>query len=444
MGFAESFLKAKALKLASQKQKQQEKLTNLQIQEAVLKLGAFSEQARAQDRVLNPPPPEFGNLSVSGALAAQEEQANPQGLIGGQDAPANASLSEIMARAQTGKVNDLVRSGLLDEFKKLQQFQGFRTQEESLANIQGSGILGGEQQGGEFIKRKTTLNPMTGSLSLQFEQARPIVRDLDENSLAVISPITGEMVGTIEKSSPGRRRTLQEQQFVPEKELENIVFIDPIKRKVIPAPFNLTRGQLNDKKFRRVGPAQKKQLAALTSALGMLEQLSGTVDSVFTAQAGLLERGIAGGQNTWEQILQNNPALTLYSSQSQGFVSRLARALGEVGTLTDQDAARALKLLPRIRNIFGLPDTADIAQAKMEAFTTLLQSQYNQILGGQVFDVKTPVFDKLIKDSPEDGLFQQGREAIGGAERSLAGEAKSTLDKAWESFKKRFDLQDSQ
>ncbi len=419
-------LEQKRFALEKKMAKSKQEIQKLKIQEITQQLAAQQVKQKATGRLLKP--------DSSPTVNTPE----------GPPRPDQQGVLARLAQGQTNTIRDAVLSGSLGELQNIQKVQAFRTPEQALANVQKSGILGGGQQGPEFIKRKTILNPGTGSLSLQFEQARPIVRDLDENALAVISPITGEMVGTIEKSSPKRRRTLQEQQFIPEKELADIVFVDPKKRTVSPAPFNLRRGDLNDKDFVRVNPAQKKQLAALSSALGMLEQLSGSVDKVFTAQAGLLERGVAGGQNVWEQIIQNNPALTIYSSQSQGFVSRLARALGEVGTLTDQDAARALKLLPRIRNIFGLPDTADIAQAKMEAFTTLLQSQYNQILGKNVFDVKTPIFDKLIKDAPDDGLFQQGREAVGTAERGLAGEAKSVLDKGWESFKKRFNLQDSQ
>jgi hypothetical protein len=129
MGFFRGFARGRRQKLAEQVAKQQEKINKLRIEELTFKLGVASEQAKAQQRVLNPPPPEFGNLSVSGALAAREEQANPQGLIGGPDAPANASLSEIMARAQTGKVSDLVRSGLISEFQKLQQLQQGQTPE---------------------------------------------------------------------------------------------------------------------------------------------------------------------------------------------------------------------------------------------------------------------------------------------------------------------------
>jgi hypothetical protein len=212
--------------------------------------------------------------------------------------------------------------------------------------------------------------------------------------------------------------------------------IDRKNTRVGPSPVGLRRGDLNNENFVRVDANSKKKVQAIGAALDIVDRLQKLADQVFVAQAGLLERGIQGGRNAWEQILQSNPAFVLYSAQSQGFLSQLSRALGEVGTLTDEDIRRAKKLVPRTRNVFGLPDTADVATGKIESLKAILQQQYNTALGKDIFDIETPVIDKLIENTPgEENLLEQGTRAVGEAERGISQEAIDAAEKLIKEFK---------
>lgn len=435
MGFADGFFKGRQLKLQAEQQKLNEKLANLKIREATLRLGQMADeraararQQAAQERLFAAP--EFRNLSQSGALAAQEE-TNP-GVISGPDAPDTNSVVGRLAQMQTDKTRDLIQSGMLDEFKKL---NALKLQEKFLQGGFGQG--GG---GGGFNRQSTAINPMTGSMTITSQQVGPVIRNLDDTSVGIFDPNTGQLLETIDRSDPEREERARDREYVPESELQNILYIDRANQTVRSSPIGVRRGELNNENFIRVNPDQKKRLQALQNAFGIIDQLERSAAPVFQAQAGLLERGIAGGEQAWERIIQSNPALTLYSSQSQGFLSQLARALGEVGTLTDQDIGRSAKLVPRLVNIFGLPDTKDVAEAKIEGLRSLLQAQYNSILGQKVFDVKTPKLDELIKDAPESNIFTQGKEAVGKAERGAANEVGDRLNKMGEDLINRFGL----
>ncbi len=121
MGFADGFFKGRQLKLQAEQQKLQEKFADLKMKEFALKAGQLADAKAAEARLFKPP--EFSNLSQSGALAALEEQASPPGVIQGPDAPQSATLPGLLAQKQMDRKRDLIKSGLLDEFKKFQEFQ---------------------------------------------------------------------------------------------------------------------------------------------------------------------------------------------------------------------------------------------------------------------------------------------------------------------------------
>ena len=118
MGFADGFLKGTQARILKQQAKAKEKKDKLDLKMLGLKIGQLSDKIISQKNLFKPP--EFGNLSQSGAVAAREEQVNPRGLIGGSDAPPNASVTGQMADLQLNRQRDLVQSGLLGEFQKLQ------------------------------------------------------------------------------------------------------------------------------------------------------------------------------------------------------------------------------------------------------------------------------------------------------------------------------------
>lgn len=104
MGFAEGFFRAKAQKLAEKRFKLQQKLTEAQIEEAGVRAGVALDKKQAAERLLTPD---------SGPLPGQIGPPTPQ----------EQSITSRLAAGQTDTIADAVRSGLLGEFKKLQEVQ---------------------------------------------------------------------------------------------------------------------------------------------------------------------------------------------------------------------------------------------------------------------------------------------------------------------------------
>ena len=71
-------------------------------------------------------------------------------------------------------------------------------------------------------------------------------------------------------------------------------------------------------------------------------------------------RVVAGAQNVIGSALQTNPDATLFKSLGDGMLANMARAAGERGVLTDQDIARARKLIP------SLTDSREVASGKIQ------------------------------------------------------------------------------
>lgn len=104
---------------------------------------------------------------------------------------------------------------------------------------------------------------------------------------------------------------------------------------------------------------QKKMLTNLDNAENMLNILDsqlagvGTADFAPGARISGIFKNIAGD-------IGLNPEAATYEDTRQGFASRIARALGETGTLNDKDIERAINLLPK------LSDSTREAQVKLE------------------------------------------------------------------------------
>jgi len=215
---------------------------------------------------------------------------------------------------------------------------------------------------------------------------------------------------------------------------------------VNPSGINITRGDASAKDqqgnplFVRINARQRKDLEGINSALAIVEELKASAGPIFQANAGFFERAAAGAAQGFEEFLQTNPAITLYKKQLRGFSSRLSRSLGEVGTITDADAARTLGLFPQVRNFAGLPDTEQLANAKLEAFETFLKSHFNDILGQQVFDIERPFLDDLIKDSVDPSLLSQGASAVGEVEQTIGGTIVDTIGNSVKPLFKKFKL----
>lgn len=232
------------------------------------------------------------------------------------------------------------------------------------------------------------------------------------------------------------------QKFLPAAELQNLRVIDRANQRLLAPPIQLQRSQLNEQDFVRVTPTQSTKLETLDAAISVLDELRSTARKVFITKAGVLERSIQGGLQAYETLLQSDPDLVLYRQQSQGFLGVLARAAAsEKGPLNEGDVRRAGKIVPRLRNIAGLPDTAEVAERKMATLDRLLKSQYNTVIGRQVFDI-APLTEEeantLGADAPEDVLSDVASTA-GTLERSTIKQIEDRVEQWWRGAQKAFE-----
>lgn len=115
---------------------------------------------------------------------------------------------------------------------------------------------------------------------------------------------------------------------------------------------------------------QRKAVAAGNSALAVVDEIESTFNEIGGA-AGL--PGVLRNVGGKLRIDQN---ANLYNSQKLGYLSRIARAFGEVGTLAEGDVARAANLMP------DLADTPENAARKLEALRRLIGDARDRALQG--------------------------------------------------------------
>lgn len=95
----------------------------------------------------------------------------------------------------------------------------------------------------------------------------------------------------------------------------------------------------------------------------------------------------------------------LYESQRPSMVARMARAMGEVGPLTEYDLARYSALLPT----YG--DTRDMSEQKIQRLSDRL-SRAASVFGGQLLELpqqgaaaQQPVMDGAYEDTGLEGFY---------------------------------------
>lgn len=122
---------------------------------------------------------------------------------------------------------------------------------------------------------------------------------------------------------------------------------------------------------------QQKTENALRNATNVIDEVENAYMTVGGAQGAVqgTARNLAG------KVRLDQDA-NYYNSQRQGYLSRIARAFGEVGTLSDQDIARAVNLIP------DLADTPQNAARKLAGLRSLLaQAQQNNSGGSGNQDI---------------------------------------------------------
>jgi len=116
----------------------------------------------------------------------------------------------------------------------------------------------------------------------------------------------------------------------------------------------------------------REKMSTLDTAFNVYNTIKGLSEKINTFDVvgrvtGYLSRYVGGAT-------QMNTDIARYNAARQGFVSNVARTLGEKGTLAEGDVQRAISNLPTIN------DTQAVAQAKLETLRNILQSSKDSII----------------------------------------------------------------
>jgi len=113
---------------------------------------------------------------------------------------------------------------------------------------------------------------------------------------------------------------------------------------------------------REAGAEVIQKPSEMQGAKAMVESLEQMTTELFKGKPGLLNRIKEAGKRGQEYLTQEVPEVAIYQDGVAGMLSIIVRALGEKGTLTNQDIARVRKMFPQF---FPLPDTGEVARQKI-------------------------------------------------------------------------------
>lgn len=179
---------------------------------------------------------------------------------------------------------------------------------------------------------------------------------------AVENPLIQSIVGSVNPTAPnvsgGGKYKLEDilpqtptgEEIVPEQkitteQMQQVLLSPDISKATkdrIQAAYKLQPGSA-------LSAAERTQLQSVKSAVATLGTLAQNYTDVLneglTAQSPGLGR-LAGVKGSVASILQSSPSAAAYEKTKEAFLSKLSRATGEKGVLTDQDIKRIKKALP--------------------------------------------------------------------------------------------------
>jgi len=124
-------------------------------------------------------------------------------------------------------------------------------------------------------------------------------------------------------------------------------------------------------------PAEmSKEQIAMQGAINIVDEIENMVSGLNLSDSEV-GAAIGGTLNKGYGAVVPASDAGVYSTARKGFVSRISRALGEVGVLTDKDIERAVNLIP------DLTDTPESAQEKLSRLRSLI-SQMQSLYGGEM------------------------------------------------------------
>lgn len=136
-------------------------------------------------------------------------------------------------------------------------------------------------------------------------------------------------------------------------------------------PVGSTPRDLKEGGFEAIVPDEQKAEVALRPALSVVDRLEELGEDIFSAES-FGERLRRVPQLAADQLTQADANIALYTSTIEGTLAPIVKALGESGTLTDQDIKRVNGLLPKV---FPVPDSREVAEQKFRQIREFLSAK---------------------------------------------------------------------
>lgn len=408
-GLVEGF--ANQRQIAHERQ-QNDELKKLQKKQILAQLELAQKQAEAKGELFN---------------LTQEIPVSPG--LEGPPQPAQRSITDVLATPQ-GQTAAL-QSGMLD-IKGLQDMQQKQRQAGLIERM-----IEFQLNNAGLPNNQLPVDPVsllaaavTGDIG-KLKSAEPIIREAmmqDQSKQFVSIPKFGGAPVPVGQSAPSPG---QMQQFDPNV-ITKFQSDDPNFN-----PIGMTFNELKSSGAKVFSANEKQQRNKVLSTLRTVDNMEQLLAGIpagddFSSRLG------SGFSNLKQNLLQNNPNISLYDSQKQGMLSMIVKALGESGNLATEDVERAEKLFPQILPTITdpVPDSRTVRDAKIGILRNVLtnisdpnnKKSLQQIInesGGDQFvgELSGPPKGAIdmLKGNPSDEMkqFFDQKYGAGAAERVL-------------------------
>jgi hypothetical protein len=144
--------------------------------------------------------------------------------------------------------------------------------------------------------------------------------------------------------------------------------LSPDEAAALGVPYGTRKGQAQGRTSLTAG--QRTKMDAQNAVLAMVDKMERDVTEIVKAPKTPAGRVAATPKAVYDVYGQGDPKLSALHRRLEGTLALIVRSLGEVGTLTDKDIARARSLQP----VFApVPDTEDVVKEKLRELRNLVQ-----------------------------------------------------------------------
>lgn len=167
-------------------------------------------------------------------------------------------------------------------------------------------------------------------------------------------------------------------------------------------PVGMTPRQANEMGFKRLTTNARNQIDAFKGVIAVANNIEELMKDVFPPAGGALDLGRANRKIG--AILQTNPKAAEFDNLVNATLAPFIRALGEKGTLADNDVARAKNMMPQ------LTDSPDVAWRNLRRLKKLFTEIQQSMISGR-YDSKNGVSGKMNLQPGKTEL--QGEDPLG-------------------------------